>query len=192
MRLFKLFWGWTENTSSSPAHWFFSPLLCSKIFPSYLLPRSTSLTSFPAHSISKAWESSRAWVAQSFEETWNTRLEEGGKLNVEGMWKGESKRSASSQMQKWKKKGKFPPFSGFFFFSMVFFFFLLLQKKKMLGESVETKTQGQSGSLKESSFPFSTFLFFSTVFLFFFLMFEKKKIIGKNIWNKRVEVGGQK
>jgi hypothetical protein len=28
----------------------------------------------------------------------NTRLEEGGKLNVEGMWRGESKRSASSQM----------------------------------------------------------------------------------------------
>jgi hypothetical protein len=28
----------------------------------------------------------------------DTRLEEGGELNVEGMWKGEGKRSASSQM----------------------------------------------------------------------------------------------
>jgi hypothetical protein len=28
----------------------------------------------------------------------DTRFEEGGKLNVEGMWRGESKRSTSSQM----------------------------------------------------------------------------------------------
>jgi hypothetical protein len=70
MRPFKPFWGWTKNTSSSPAQGFFSPLLCPKIFPSYLLPPPptylpppTSLTSFPTHSISKARESSRAWVA---------------------------------------------------------------------------------------------------------------------------------
>jgi hypothetical protein len=30
--------GWTKNTSSSPAQGFFSPLLCPKNFPSYLLP----------------------------------------------------------------------------------------------------------------------------------------------------------
>jgi hypothetical protein len=30
----------------------------------------------------------------------DTRLEEGGELNVEGMWRGKSKRSPSSQMQK--------------------------------------------------------------------------------------------
>jgi len=51
----------------------------------------------------------------------DTRLEEGGELNIEGMWRGESKRSASSQMQKRKRKGKFFPFSTFLFFSMVFF-----------------------------------------------------------------------
>jgi hypothetical protein len=62
---------------------------------SYPLP--TSLTSFPAHSIAKAWESSWAWVEQSFEETRDKRLEEIGKLNVEGMWKGQSKKSTSSQ-----------------------------------------------------------------------------------------------
>jgi hypothetical protein len=28
----------------------------------------------------------------------DTRLEEGGELNVEGIWRGKSKRSASSQM----------------------------------------------------------------------------------------------
>jgi len=44
-----------KNKSSSPAQGFFSPRLCPKIFPSYLLPPSpTSLTSFPAHSISRA------------------------------------------------------------------------------------------------------------------------------------------
>ncbi len=82
---------------------------------------------------------------------WNTRLEEGGELNVEGMWKGESKRGASSQMQKWEKKSKLPLFSTFFFFFMVFFlcvflFFLLLKKKKMPRESVwnkSAKTWGQ-------------------------------------------------
>jgi hypothetical protein len=47
-------------------------------------------------------------------ETRNTRLEEGGKFNVEGKWKGEGKRSASSQKQKWEKKGKLLPFFIFF------------------------------------------------------------------------------
>jgi hypothetical protein len=53
--------GMNQNTSSSPAQRFFSPLLCPKIFLSYLLPAPppTSLTSFPAHSISKAKESSQ-------------------------------------------------------------------------------------------------------------------------------------
>jgi len=57
----------------------------------------------------------------------DTRLEEGGELNVEGMWRGKNRRSASSQMQKREKKGKLPPFFTFFsfiwfFFSFVFFF----------------------------------------------------------------------
>jgi len=36
----------------------------------------------------------------------DTRLEEGGKLNVEGTWKGEGKRSTLSQMQKQENKGR--------------------------------------------------------------------------------------
>jgi hypothetical protein len=46
------------------------------------------------------------------------RLEEGGELNVEGMWRGESKASASSQMQK-----------VFFFFVFFFLFFYLRRRK---------------------------------------------------------------
>jgi hypothetical protein len=54
----------------------------------------------------------------------DTRLEEGGELNVEGIWRGKSKRSVSSQMQ----KGKKITFSTFLFllydfFSLWFFFF---------------------------------------------------------------------
>jgi hypothetical protein len=48
MRPFKPFWGWTKNTSSSPARGFFSPLLYPKIFPSCLLPPALQPTSpFP-------------------------------------------------------------------------------------------------------------------------------------------------
>ncbi len=131
MRPFKLFWGWTKNTSSSPAQGFFSPLLCPKIFPSYLPPPPTSLTSFPTHSISRAWESSWAWVTQSFNETWDTRLEKGGELNIEGMWRGEGKTSTSSQMQKREKKGKISPFFAFFFPLFVFFFlFFYLRRRR--------------------------------------------------------------
>ncbi len=104
--------------------------------PTYLPTPHTSLTSFRAHSISKAQNNSRAWLAHSFEKTGDTRLEEAGELNVEGTWRGESKRSASSQIQMREKKGKLsPPFFAFFFFSIVFcfcffFFFLLLEKKR--------------------------------------------------------------
>jgi hypothetical protein len=75
----------------------------------------------------------------------NTRLEEGGELNVEGTWRGEGKRGASFQMQKQEKKGKLPPFFAFFFLC---FFFFWLEKKK-------TTTMG---------------IFFSFVFLFLFEM----------------------
>ncbi len=76
-----------------PCPGIFQPLLCPKIFPSYLTPPPplylpplpTSFTSFPAHSISNAWESFQAWVAQSFKETWDTRFEEGGDFNIERM-----------------------------------------------------------------------------------------------------------
>jgi hypothetical protein len=85
----------------------------------------------------------------------DTKLEEGGELNVEGMWRGESKRSTSSQMQKQKKKGKFVPFFAFSFLKkiLVFFFsfcFFCLRRGKLP--------------------PFST-LFFSMVFFFFVFFF---------------------
>jgi hypothetical protein len=81
MRPFKLFWGWTKNTSSSPAQGFFSPLPCPKIFPTYLPP--TPLTSFPARSISRAGESSWAWVAQSFEEMQDARHKAWGRWRAQ-------------------------------------------------------------------------------------------------------------
>jgi hypothetical protein len=70
----------------------------------------------------------------------NIRLEEGGELNVEGIWRGESKRSASSKYRTKRKKVSSLPsfhFSFFygFFFLCVFFSFLLVENKKMLGES---------------------------------------------------------
>ncbi len=138
--------GWSEPTATSapvqdeivqtilgmnqkhilfPCPWIFHPP------PSYL-PHLIS-----CYSISKTQENSWAWVAQSFEKMWDTRLEEGGELNVEGMWGGESKRSASSQMQKLEKKSNLPPFLHFysslwFFFLCVFIFlFFMLEKKKM-------------------------------------------------------------
>ncbi len=144
---------------------FSAPFSAPTFSPPTFPPPPTSLSSFLIHSISRAWESSRAWVAQGFEEMWDTRLEEGGELNVEGMWRGESKRSISSQMQKQEKKGKLPPFSQYFFFSMVFFFFmfffllLYLRKKKMprkkrlkrKAKNRRPKMRGQSESLKVSS-----------------------------------------
>ncbi len=143
IRPFKLFWGWTKNTSSSLAQGFFSPLLCPKIFPSYLL-LPPLLPPSPHFPLTPSPKFSRTWVAQSFEKTWDIRLEEGGELNVERMWRGESKRSASSQMQKRKKKGKLFPFTAFFFFSMVFslcffFFFLCLRIRRCQGESTWNK-----------------------------------------------------
>jgi hypothetical protein len=125
MKPFKPFWGWTKNTSSCPTQGFFSTLLCPKNFPYYLRP--TSLISFPALSISRAHENSQAWVAKSFKETWNTRLEEGGELNIEGMWRGEGKRSASFQMRSKRRKVRSLPslhfISSIWFFSLCFFFF---------------------------------------------------------------------
>jgi hypothetical protein len=62
----------------------------------------------------------------------DTRLEEGGELNIERIWRGKSKRSASSQMQ----KGEKITFSTFldllydlFLFVVFFFFFLLFDKR---------------------------------------------------------------
>ncbi len=56
MRPFKPFWGWTKNTSSpAQGFWFFQPLLCPKVFPTYL-PTSShfALTPSPKLGIGKA------------------------------------------------------------------------------------------------------------------------------------------
>jgi hypothetical protein len=181
MRPFKPFWGWIKNTSSSPAQGFFSPLLCLKFFPSYLLPPPSYLppSSFFPHLTSSSLhlQSSKELSSLSSTELWgdiDTRLEEGGELNVERMWREKSKRSVSSQMQKQKKKGKLPPFStlfffsGFFFFVCLFFFsFLCVCFFFFVWKEV-------------SSFPSLHFFSFSMVFFFFvfffFLLFEKRKM----------------
>ncbi len=150
MRPFKPFWGWIKNTSFSPTQGFsilfFAPKFSPPTYfpPSYLPPTSYLFTSFPTHSISRGRESSRTWVTQSFEEMLDIRLEEGAELNIEGMWRGESKRNVSSQMQKQKKKGKLPPFSTFyffygFFFLCFFFFFFCLRRRRCQEKVFETK-----------------------------------------------------
>ncbi len=107
----------------------FSPLTYPPLptFP----PPPTSFTSFLVHSIAIVQESPRAWVVQSFEETWGTRLEEGGEFNIKGKCRGECKRNASSQMQKREKKHKLPPFFAFFFLSFFHFFYNVEVKKEM-------------------------------------------------------------
>ncbi len=180
---------------------FSAPFFAPKFSPpTYSPPPPTSLTSFLAHSISKARESSWAWVAPSFEETWDTRLEEGGEFNVEGMWRGESKRSDSSQMQKSKKKGKLPPFSAFFFFSMVFLFFSYtweeenveeksfeIKRVEIGGQKQEPKVRRQSDSLKVSFVPSLHFFSFLWFFFFFSLLFKKKK----DVWRKCLKQKGR-
>ncbi len=125
MRPFKSFWGWTKKHIMFPYPGIFQHPSLPQNFPFLPTSAPSYLTSFPVHAISRAQKSSWAWVAQSFEEMWNTRLEEGGEFNVEQMWKGEGKRSASSQMQKQEKRAKLPPFSTFFI--------LCFKKKKCLG-----------------------------------------------------------
>jgi hypothetical protein len=81
-----------------PCPGIFCPFFCPKIFPSYLPPPS-----YLPHFISRSlhFQSSEELSSLSSTELRgdvDTRLEEGGELNVEGMWRGESKRSVSSQM----------------------------------------------------------------------------------------------
>jgi hypothetical protein len=118
--------GMNQKHIRFPCPGIFHPLLCPIISPPTYLPH---LISFHAHSISKPLESCRARVTHSFKETRDIRLEEGGELNIEGMWRREGKRSASSQMQKREEKGKLRPFSAFIFSLWFFFLFLCLKKK---------------------------------------------------------------
>jgi len=89
----------------------FQPPSLPQIFP--LLPTSPFLPLSPHFLFTLSGELS-SLSSSKLLETRNTRLEEGEKFNVEGRWRGEGKRNASSQMQKWEKKGKLPPFSTFF------------------------------------------------------------------------------
>ncbi len=136
---------------------------------------------------------------------WDTRLKEGGELNVEEMWRGESKKSASSQMQKWEKKSKLPPSSAFyfslwFFLSLCFFFFLLLEKKKMAKRKclkqkgrnkrpeVGSKSERAEWELEGKFFPFSSF-YFSLWFFFCFFIFSLRR---RRCQEKTFEIEGQK
>ncbi len=110
----------TKNTSFSPAQGFFSPLLSTPKFPPSYLPHFLLIPS-----------------SQSFEETWNTRLEEGGELKVEGMWSGKSKRSTSSQMQKWERKVS--SLLSLHFFSFLRLFSSAWQDKYAKEKALETK-----------------------------------------------------
>ncbi len=99
-------WGCSSHFGDEPkTHPFPLPRDFSAPFSAPKTFAPTSLTSFPNHSITKAWESSQAWVAQSFQEAWDTRLEE--------------------------KKGKLLPFFTFFPLLYGFFPFFLLEKKMM-------------------------------------------------------------
>jgi len=143
---FKPFWGWTKNTSSSPAQGFFSPLLCLKIFPSYLLPPPPPPPYLPPpsyllHLISHSLhsESSRAWVAQNFKETWDTRLVKDGELNVEGMWRGESKKSAYHKCK--SKRRKISSLLSLHFSLCVFLLFYVWEEEDAKEKALETKGQ---------------------------------------------------
>ncbi len=145
MRLFKPFWGWTKNTSSSPAQGFFSPLLCPKIFPSYLslppplLPTSppTSLTSFPTHSISKARKSSWAWEHKPLRRC---------KHKVWGRWKAQRWRNVE-----WRKQEEcfIPNVEAREESSLFSLLFLLFEKKKMSGESAWNERAKVGGQKQE-------------------------------------------
>ncbi len=91
------------------------------LLPTSPLPRLTYLTSFPAHSIARAQESSQAWVAQSFKETQDTRLEECGE---------EKARRAFHPKQRSKRWKVSSLLSLNFFFLFVFFFFFCLRRRR--------------------------------------------------------------
>jgi hypothetical protein len=77
-----------QKHTLSPAQRFFSPLLCPKIFPSYLLPPPSYLHHLISCSLHL--QSLRELPSLSSIELQgdvDSRLEEDGELNVERMWK---------------------------------------------------------------------------------------------------------
>ncbi len=148
-------WGYSNRfgdepkTHLLPLPWDFSAPFCA--------PKFSPLTKFPSylpHLISRSFHlhssgelpslSSIELQGDARHNAWGTV---GGKLNVEGMWRGESKRSASFQTKKRDKKGKLPPFFAFsfslwFFCSLCFSLFSFAWEKKNAKEkALETKRQ---------------------------------------------------
>ncbi len=171
----------------------FQPPSLPQNFP--LLPTSpppTSFISFPSHSISRAWESSWAWIVQSFEETWDTRLEKGGEFNVEGMWKGESKRSTYPKCRNERKNVSSLLFLYIYFFLLFFylcvvlFFFYLRRKRcprkkclkrkgRCMKPKVKAKNERAKQKLEGKLLPLFAFFFPSYGFFFFFSSSWEKK-----------------
>ncbi len=173
------------------------PFLPTPPPPTYFPPSYLPLPSYLPHLIScslhlQSLEELMSLSSIVFWRDVDTRLEEGGELNVEGIWRGKNKRSASSQMQ----KGEKITFSTFlfllydlFFFVVFFFFFLFLTRGKL---PPFFKFFFLFFYLKRGKFPSFLAFFFSLWFFFslcfFFLLFEKKKMLGESTWNERAKV----
>jgi len=128
-----------------PCPGIFQPLSLPQNFP--LLPTPLPHTYFPpsylpppsylSHLIScslhlQSLEELMSLNSIEFRGHVDTRLEEGGEFNVEGIWRGKSKRSVSSQMQKGEKIIFFTFLFLLYdlFFFVGFFFLLLLFDKR--------------------------------------------------------------
>ncbi len=128
MRLFKLFWGWTKNTSFSPTHGFFSPLLYPKIFPCYL-PHFIS-HSFHLQSLGELsnLSSIELWgdVRQGLRKVESSTLKEHGEEKARGVFHPKCRSER-------RKVSSFPSLHFFFFlmvlFSLCFFLFLCLRRR---------------------------------------------------------------
>ncbi len=201
MRPFKPFWGWTKNTSSSPTQGFFSPPSLPQNFPLLpipppllptspllpipppLLPTSPLLPPSPYFQLTPSPNLSRAL---ELEETWDTRLEEGGEEKVRG--------ELHPKCRHEKRKVSSPSLHFYLFYG--FFFFLLLEKKKMPKKKrlkrnginrkseARIKSERAKRKLKGKLPPFFAFLFF---LWFFFLSFawEEKDAKEKTFETKR-------
>ncbi len=113
------------------------PLLLTSSPPPPYLPPPSYLLHLISHSLHS--ESSRAWVAQNFKETWDTRLEKDGELNVEGMWRGESKKSAYHKCK--SKRRKISSLLSLHFSLCVFLLFYVWEEEDAKEKALETKGQ---------------------------------------------------
>jgi hypothetical protein len=129
MRPFKLFWWWTKNTSSSRAQGIFSPLICPKIFPSYLptsppiyLPQLISCSLHLQSSVELLSLSSTEFATQGLRKVESSTLKEWGEEKVRGALhpKCRSKRRKVSSLP--SLHFLFPLCCIFFFLYVVFLF----------------------------------------------------------------------